>query len=243
MKGSKSHRMAMIAVRGLVFVPLALLLVGCGLISAGTDQYNFLIADYEGAQAGVANSTSCISLAYTDMNVQIGINLQVLQAFVAANSAYRKPLEQFGTKVNQAQADYTGKYQNYLGPDGKPLPPSQLDLAALAQKQAMPGNLALTLQVYSTSFVEAGMPQIPTDSTKNLQNIIDEKINMSFACVKTANDAIQKYNTSRGQVPGDVVGTLAQKANIRELPRELPYFVVPASAPPVVPTFSVPQTQ
>ena len=113
--------------------------------------------------------------------------------------------------------------------------PNQLDLGALAQKQAMPGDLALTLQVYSTSFVEAGMPQIPTDSTKNLQNIIDEKINMSFACVKTANDAIQKYNTSRGKVPGEVVGTLAQKANIREFPRELPYFVVPPSAPPVPP--------
>ena len=105
----------------------------------------------------------------------------------------------------------------------------------------MPGDLALTLQVYSTSFVEAGMPQIPTDTTKNVQNIIDEKINMSFACVKTSNDAIQAYNTARGQVPGDVVGTLAQKANIRELPLELPYFVIPAAAPPVVPTFSAPQ--
>jgi hypothetical protein len=239
MKG-KSNRMAMLGVQVLFLALLALLLASCGLVTAGTDQYNFLIADYEGAQAGVANSASCISLSYTDMNLQIGINLQVLQAFVAANSAYRKPLEQFGTKVSQAQGDYASKYQNYLGPDGKPLSPSQLDLGALAQKQAMPGDLALTLQVYSTSFVEAGMPQMPTDTTKNLQNIIDEKINMSFACVKTANDAIQKYNTGRGQVPGDIVGTLAQKANIRELPRELPYFVVPASAPPVVPTFSVP---
>ncbi|MGB8644487.1 MAG: hypothetical protein WCF84_04570 [Anaerolineae bacterium] len=237
----KRHRTATIGVQVLMLLPLALLLVGCGLVSAGTDQYNFLITDYEAAQAGVANATSCISLAYTDMNLQMGINLQVLQAFVAANSAYRKPLEQFGTKVSQAQSDYSGKYQNYLGPDGKPLQPNQLDLGALAQKQAMPGDLALTLQVYSTSFVEAGMPQIPTDSTKNLQNIIDEKINMSFACVKSANDAIQAYNTSRGKVPGDVVGTLAQKANIRDLPRELPYFVIPASAPPVVPTFSVPQ--
>lgn len=241
MRGSILHRMARIGLQALLFGFAALLLARCGIIGAGTDQYNFLITDYEGAQAGVANSTSCISLAYTDMNLQMGINLQVLQAFVAANSAYRKPLEQFGTKVTQAQNDYTGKYQNYLGPDGKPLPPSQLDLGALAQKQAMPGDLALTLQVYSTSFVEAGMPQIPTDSTKNLQNIIDEKINMSFACVKTTNDAIQKYNTSRGKVPGEVVGTLAQKAGIRELPRELPYFVVPPSAPPVVPTFSVPQ--
>ena len=241
MKRDKPHRMTAIGVQVLLLAALVMLLAGCSIISAGTDQYNFLITDYEGAQAGVANSTSCISLAYTDMNLQIGINLQVLQAFVAANSAYRKPLEQFGTKVTQAQNDYTGKYQNYLGPDGKPLPPDQLDLGTLAQKQALPGDLALTLQVYSTSFVEAGMPQIPTDSTKNLQNIIDEKINMSFACVKTANDAIQKYNTSRGKVPGDVVGTLAQKANIRELPRELPYFVIPASAPPVVPTFSVPQ--
>jgi hypothetical protein len=241
MKRPSRRRTHEIVVRMLGLLPLAIMLVGCGLVSGGVDQYNFLITDYEAAQAGVANSTSCISLAYTDMNLQMGINLQVLQAFVAANSAYRKPLQQFGTKVSQAQSDYQGKYQNYLGPDGKPLPPNQLDLGALAQKQAMPGDLALTLQVYSTSFVEAGMPQIPTDSTKNLQNIIDEKINMSFACVKTANDAIQQYNTSRGKVPGDVVGTLAQKANIRELPRELPYFVIPASAPPVVPTFSVPQ--
>ena len=240
MKG-KSQRMATTGVLVLLLALLAWLLAGCGVVSGGLDQYNFLIADYEGAQAGVANSTSCISLAYTDMNLQIGVNLQVLQAFVAANSAYRKPLEQFGTKVSQAQSDYADKYQNYLGPDGKPLPASQLDLGALAQKQAMPGDLALTLQVYSTSFVEAGMPQIPTDTTKNMQNIIDEKINMSFACVKTANDAIQKYNTGRGQVPGAVVGALAQKANIRELPQELPYFVVPASAPPVVPTFSAPK--
>lgn len=240
MKGT-SHRMASIGVQMLFLALLALLLASCGIVTAGTDQYNFLIADYEGAQAGVANSTSCISLAYTDMNLQIGINLQVLQAYVAGNSAYRKPLEQFGTKVSQAQSDYASKYQNYLGPDGKPLSPSQLDLGALAQNQAMPGDLALTLQVYSTSFVEAGMPQIPTDTTKNLQNILDEKINMSFACVKTANDAIQKYNTGRGQVPGAVVGALAQKANIRELPQQLPYFVVPASAPPVVPTFSAPQ--
>ena len=238
---AKSRRIATIIAPVLFMALLALLLASCGIVSAGTDQYNFLIADYEGAQAGVANSTSCISLAYTDMNIQIGINLQELQAVVAATSAYRKPLEQFGTKVTQAQSDYASKYQNYLGPDGKPLSPSQLDLASLAQKQAMPGDLALTLQVYSTSFVEAGMPQIPTDTTKNLQNIIDEKINMSFACVKTTNDAIQTYNTARGQVPGDVVATLAQKANIRELPQELPYFVVPASAPPVVPTFSVPQ--
>lgn len=235
------HRRIVVIGAEILLLGALALLAGCGLVSAGTDQYNFLITDYEAAQAGVANSTSCISLAYTDMNLQMGINLQVLQAFVAANAAYRKPLEQFGTKVNQAQSDYNQKYQNYLGPDGKPLPPNQLDLGALAQKQAMPGDLALTLQVYSTSFVEAGMPQIPTDSTKNLQNIIDEKINMSFACVKTANDAIQQYNTSRGKVPGDVVGTLAQKAGIRELPRELPYFVIPASAPPVVPTFSVPQ--
>lgn len=240
MKG-KSHRIATIGAPVLLMALLPLLLAGCGVVSAGTDQYNFLIADYEGAQAGVANSTSCISLAYTDMNLQMGINLQMLQAYVAGNSAYRKPLEQFGTKVSQAQSDFANKYQNYLGTDGKPLSPSQLDLASLAQKQAMPGDLALTLQVYSTSFVEAGMPQIPTDTTKNLQNIIDEKTNMSFACVKTANDAIQAYNTARGQVPGDVVATLAKKANIREFPQELPYFVVPASAPPVVPTFSAPQ--
>src|SRR5512143_2548395 len=131
------HSTVKIGRRALWLLPLALLLAGCGLVSSGTDQYNFLITDYEGAQAGVANSTSCISLAYTDMTLQMGINLQVLQAFVAANSAYRKPLEQFGTKVSQAQTSYNQKYQNYLGPDGKAIPPNQLDLGALAQKQAM----------------------------------------------------------------------------------------------------------
>ncbi len=217
--------------------------------------YNYLILDYQGAQRATVDSKNCVVTAYTDINTQIGLANMAMQAEVARTAAYAGTIDKFfntpsdklgGKTPNQAIADANKTSQQQLAQyddaNGKALPSNQLDLAKLANAGALPSQLALTLNVTALTYTQAPLPPANFGPIENAQRVTSEKTNMLFACTKSSNDAIQKYNTDRNQVPGDIAGRLATYLKVSELPQQLPYFELqgPTQVQPV-PTFGIPK--
>lgn len=247
-----------------VLVTLAVALSACatagsvGELATGTDYikvYNYLIVDYQGAQRAVVDSKNCVVTAFTDINTQIGLASLAMQAEVARTAAYAGTIDKFfntpndklgGKTPNQAIADANKTSQQQLSQyndaNGKPLSSDQLDLAKLANANALPSQLALTLNVTALTYTQAPLPAANFGPIENAQRVTTEKTNMLFACTKTSNDAIQKYNTDRNKVPGDIAGRLATYLKVSELPQQLPYFELqgPTQVQPV-PTFGIPK--
>lgn len=219
-----------------VFVALALVAVllgqtGCLLVAKDVvKEYHTLIEAYQAGQEAAANGNTCLALAFSEMSNQVVLANNYLVADVAKTEKYRQSLAEYGTKFNeQAKA-----YEDAGGQ------PSKLDLDELAKKGATPADMALTLNVYATTFYEAPLAQVNVEPVINAQRIVSEKYNMAFACVKDWNEAVRSYNTERNKIPGDVVGRLAEYLKVKELPQALPYFVMQAPAqPPTVPTVTI----
>lgn len=222
-----------------VFVVLALVAVllgqtGCLLIAKDVvKEYHALIEAYQAGRKAAANGNTCLVLAFSEMTNQTVVANNYLVADVAKAEKYRQSLAQYGTKFKeQAQA--------YEDDSGQPIQPSKLDLGDLAQKGATPADMALTVQVFASTFNEAPLARVDAAPVINAQRIISEKYNQAFACVKDWNDAVEIYNVERNKIPGDAVGRLAEYLKVKELPQELPYFVMKAPAqPPEIPTVTI----
>lgn len=203
--------------------------------------YNGLIVAYQNAQKEAANGASCLVLVFTEINYQSTLANNYMAGQVAMTDAYRKALAEFGTKMTQVQTQFNDQAQAYVDANGQPIDPSTLDLAVLESQGALPSNMGLTLQVYATTFTEAPMPPMNAEPILTAQRAVSEKMNQAFACIKTWNDTVGVYNQERQQVPGDVVGTLANYLHVKELPATLPYFTLQGpTAPQPLPTFGAP---
>lgn len=204
-------------------------------------KYNGLIVAYQNAQKEAANGASCLVLVNTEISYQNTMANNYMAGQVAMTDAYRKALTEFGTKMTQVQTQFNDQAQAYVGANGQPIDPGALDLAALQSQGALPSDMGLTLQVYATTFTEAPMPPMNAEPVLTAQRAVSEKMNQAFACIKTWNDTVGTYNQERQQVPGDIVGTLANYLHVRELPSALPYFTLQGpTAPQPLPTFGVP---
>ena len=204
-------------------------------------KYHGLIEAYQNARMQTVNGKNCVVAAYNSINIQVGLGMAAMQAEVARTDAYRKALTEYGAKANPAITGAQKNFEKGLGAytdkSGNPIPVDKLDLAALAQQNALPSQLVGEINVAITQFTEAPLPPSNFGPIENAQRESAEKMNQVVACAMTSNEAIRSYNV----IPGDVVGRLAEYLGVKELPQELPYFELQGSeAPPVVPTFSIP---
>jgi len=255
----KNHRFISLVIALL----LAFSLVGCGTLKsvgklASSDvieQYDYLITDYQNAQMETTNAHNCMSLAYMDINTQIGLANMAMQAEVARTAAYAQTMSDY---FNTPSQEYDGKTPNealtaanesiaaqngaYVDANGNAIPSNQLDLAKLAAQNALPAQLATNFNIVAKVYTQAPLPPANFGPIENAQAVTSEKTNMIFACTKASNDAILTYNTDRqkasGVLTGEIATKLAEYLHVSELPQSLPYFEVagPNQINPV-PTF------
>jgi hypothetical protein len=195
-----------------------------------TSEYEALISAYQNGRKAAANGNTCIALTFSEIQAQVTLYNSYLTADVAKAAAYRESLSNFGTDIQDARSHYRDE-------NGNPIPPDKLDLAELANNQATPADMALSVNAYVTTFTEAPLQNVDPESLKNTQRLVSEKYNQTFACVKDWNDAVFTYNEERNKISGDIVGSIVEYLGIKELPESLPYFQfdVPTTLPEVQP--------
>lgn len=196
-------------------------------------RYNHLIQSYQDARNAAATSQACFALVGQQLNFQVTVYNSYLSADVAKTQAYRDAL-----KAGQNQVASAGSA--YVGPDGQPIPPDQLDLGSLAEQHATPADQASGFTLMVNAFTEAPLAPIDPSALANTQRIISEQFNQAMSCVVDWNTAVNTYNIERSQISGDVVGTIAQRLGVKDLPPSLPFYIPPADS--ANPFNSVPPT-
>lgn len=192
---------------------LALVLSACGVV----DTYNDLIDFYNHARREASSFRLCVDTAMGTIFVQAGLVQQYNTADIEKAKVWRQALDRSGARLIDA-------LKNYKDVNGNPIPVDKLDLAALMQADALPNGLGGGLTLMVNAFTEAPLPQLSDAPTLAAMRTASEQLNKVNGCGEDWNSAVEKYNTRRSQVPGDIVGTLAQKLGVKELPASLPYY-------------------
>ena len=237
----KTQLPLMKAITLVMLIVLVLTATACNTITnvgrSVIDEYHALITAYQNGQMAAANGQSCIVLSFSAMTNSAVLANNYMDGVAKQTEAYREPLRQFGSKIATQEKTLAEQAAAYKDSAGKPLDPTKIDLADLVNKNATPANMALTLQVYATTFNEAPLPPLNPQPIINAQQQVSESTNQAFACVKDWNEAVRSYNVERNKIPGDAVGRIAEYLKVKELPQSLPYFTMPGpTAPPAVPT-------
>lgn len=186
-------------------------------------KYNGLIGSYQNARMAAANSQACFALVGSQLNLQISVYNSYLVADVAKTKAYRDALRTAQTQIDNAK-------QGYVGPDGQPVAPDKLDLGQLAAQHSTPADAMGGFTLMVNAFTEAPLAPVDPSALHGTQQIIQQQFNQAFACVTDWNLAVNSYNTERNQVSGDIVGQIAQKLGVKDLPESLPYYTPPTGS-------------
>ena len=215
---------------------LALFATSCGAVQEAIPgpreavvTYNDLIGLYQGAQLGASNAAGCIDTNYAKTQIAVQLNDNYLSTDKAKVEAWRSVLAS-----RQSGLDTMLDAYKQSGND-----PSKLDLKALADKGALPSNLASGFSLYVNAFQEAPLAPTNPDVTLAAMKTSSEAMNSIQQCVNDWNKAVNTYNVTRNQAKGDIVGQVAQKLGVKELPESLPYYQGGNSGPihnPVAPT-------
>ena len=207
-----------------VFVALAVLASACiPVIGDPLARYNGLITSYQNGQEAAANGQSCFALVGQQLALQVQVYNSYLTADVTKAKVYRDALQSAADQINSAS-------QAYVGPDGQPIPANKLDLGALAAAKATPADQATGFTLMVKAFTEAPLAPVDPSVLANTQRIIAEQFNQAQSCVVDWNSAVKQYNIERNQISGDVVGSIAQRLGVKNLPESLPYFTPPAGS-------------
>ena len=191
--------------------------------------YNELIGLYQGAQLGASNAAGCIDTNYAKTQIAVQLNDSYLSTDKAKVEAWRSVLAS-----RQNGLDTMLQAYKEAGND-----PTKLDLKALADKGALPDNLASGFSLYVNAFQEAPLAPTNPDVTLAAMKTSSEAMNSIQQCVNDWNKSVNSYNVRRNQAKGDIVGQVAQKLGVKELPEALPYYQGGNSGPirnPVAPT-------
>ncbi len=208
-----------------IFVLLGLLLAACGANQGGVpsspqelvQKYNGLIAAYQSARREASDFRLCTDTAMGTIFTQ-ATYLQSYQAMdVEKARVWREALDNSSARLLEALA-------NYKDANGNPIPADQLDLAALSQAGALPDGMGGGFTIMVQAFTEAPLPPISPEPVLMAMRTATEQFNKIQACGDDWNTAVERYNVERNQVPGDIVGRLAQYLGVKELPQELPYY-------------------
>lgn len=209
---------SLIIIAGLVFS-------ACGAKNGGipgspqelVQKYNGLIASYQKARREASDFRLCTDTAMGTIFTQATF-LQSYQAMdVEKARVWREALDNSSARLLEALA-------NYKDADGNPIPIDQLDLAVLSQAGALPDGMGGGFTLMVQAFTEAPLPPISPEPVLMAMRTATEQFNKIQSCGDDWNTAVERYNVERNQVPGDIVGRIAEYLGVKELPQELPYY-------------------
>ncbi len=151
-------------------------------------KYDSLIQSYQDARLAAANGQSCMALVGTQLALQMSVNDKYLTADVTKAKVYRDALKTAQDTINNAGTAYVDPAT------GQPIPPSQLDLAKLAQAKATPVDQMAGFQLEVKAFTEAPLATIDPSVSINTQRIITQNFDKAMSCVADWNQAVNTYN-------------------------------------------------
>lgn len=191
-------------------------LSGCGLLSSAADEYNELVALVQGVQASAANFQLVTDTQYAKIQAKTQITQDYYNAVNASGEVWT------GNFRSQADA-LTELLKNYRDENGQPLDPTQLNLADLQGKGALPDSLGQGFTLYVNAITQAPPPVPDAEVTLALGDTIDEAMNTIQLAGTDWNDAVRAYNTRRAQIKGEVIARVSAYFGF-ELPVTFPYY-------------------
>jgi len=195
---------------------LALVLSGCGVVDAGTTEYNELVALVQGVQAAASNFQLVTDTQYAKIQAKTQITKDYYDSVSNSGEVWT------GNFRSEAQA-LSDLLQNYRDENGQPLDPTQLNLDALQDRGALPNNVGEGFTLYVNAITQAPPPVPAPEVTLALGDTIDEGMNTIQLAGTDWNDAVRAYNTRRAQIRGEIVARVSSYFGF-DLPVTFPYY-------------------
>jgi len=204
--------MIRILLLGAVFVSLN----GCGVVSAGANDYNDLVALVQGVQSSASNFQLVVDTQYAKIQAKTQITKDYYDAVNSSGEVWT------GNFRSQADA-MTNLLNNYRDANGQPLDPTKLNLNELQGKGALPNGLGQGFTLYVNAITQAPPPAPDAQVTLALGDTIDESMNTIQLAGTDWNDAVKAYNTRRAQISGEIVSRVSAYFGF-PLPVTYPYY-------------------
>ncbi len=212
---------------------LVVSLTGCGVVNAGANDYNDLIALVQGVQSSASNFQLVVDTQYAKIQAKTQITKDYYDAVNASGEVWT------GNFRSQADA-LTNLLNNYKDANGQPLDPTKLNLAELEGKGALPNNLGQGFSLYVNAVTQAPPPVPDSQVTLALGDTIDEFMNTIQLAGSDWNDAVKAYNTRRAQISGEIVSRVSAYFGF-PLPVTFPYYQGGNAGQPVQNPLATPQ--
>ncbi len=191
-------------------------LTSCGVVNAGTTEYNDLVALVQGVQSSAANFQLVTDTQYAKIQAKTQITKDYYDAVSNSGEVW--------TGHFRSQADaMTNLLNNYRDENGQPLDPTKLNLNALQDKGALPNGLAQGFSLYVNAITQAPPPVPDAKVTLALGDTVDEAMNTIQLAGTDWNDAVKAYNTRRAQIKGEIVARVSAYFGF-DLPVTFPYY-------------------
>ncbi len=191
-------------------------LTGCGIVNAGTTEYNELVALVQGVQSAAANFQLVTDTQYAKIQAKTQITKDYYDAVSTSGEVWT------GNFRSQADA-LTNLLNNYRDENGQPLDPTKLNLNELQGKGALPNGLGQGFTLYVNAITQAPPPVPEAKVTLALGDTIDEAMNTIQLGGTDWNDAVKAYNTRRAQIKGEIVARVSAYFGF-DLPVTFPYY-------------------
>jgi len=199
-----------------VMVALFVGLSGCGVVDAGTTEYNELVALVQGVQSAAANFQLVTDTQYAKIQAKTQITKDYYNAVNSSGEVWT------GNFRSQADA-LTNLLKNYRDANGQPLDPTKLNLSQLQGKNALPTGIGQGFSLYVNAITQAPPPVPDAKVTLALGDTVDEAMNTIQLAGTDWNDAVRAYNTRRAQISGEIVARVSAYFGF-DLPLTFPYY-------------------
>jgi len=199
-----------------VMVALFVGLTGCGVVDAGTTEYNELVALVQGVQSAAANFQLVTDTQYAKIQAKTQITKDYYDAVSNSGEVWT------GNFRSQADA-LTNLLKNYRDANGQPLDPTKLNLNELQGKGALPSGIGQGFSLYVNAITQAPPPVPDAKVTLALGDTVDEAMNTIQLAGTDWNDAVRAYNTRRAQITGEIVARVSAYFGF-DLPLTFPYY-------------------
>jgi hypothetical protein len=191
-------------------------LTSCGIVDAGTTEYNELVALVQGVQSSASNFQLVTDTQYAKIQAKTQITKDYYDAVSNSGEVWT------GNFRSQADA-LTALMANYRDENGQPLDPTKLNLADLQAKGALPSDMGQGFSLYVNAITQAPPPVPDAAVTLALGDTVDEAMNTIQLAGTEWNDAVKAYNTRRAQIKGEIVARVSAYFGF-ELPVTFPYY-------------------
>jgi hypothetical protein len=199
-----------------VAIVVAVGLTGCGVVKAGTTEYNELVALVQGVQSGAANFQLVTDTQYAKIQAKTQITKDYYDAVSSSGEVWT------GNFRSEADA-LTNMLNNYRDENGQPLDPTKLNLKDLQNQGALPDSMGQGFTLYVNAITQAPPPVPDAQVTLALGDTVDEGMNTIQLAGTDWNDAVKAYNTRRAQIAGEVVARVSAYFGF-DLPVTFPYY-------------------